>query len=81
MIWNVAVGLLRAFSFLLSVKVSIILGAVMTLFTVFATRILFFEDQDRTVQTVDELKQVYFIPIIANSLRILKQRAVYVLTE
>jgi len=81
MIWNVAIGSLRAFSFLLSVKVSIILGAVMTLFTVIATRIMFFEDQDRTVQTVDELKQAYFIPIITNALRKLGQRAVYVMTE
>ena len=95
--WNIASGILKGMGILLSIYVSLILGLMMTLFVIISTRLMFHEDKDRTVETVEELKEAYFVPVIIKVLTKMKDtrfvrilldgfyefrlRAVYVLSE
>jgi hypothetical protein len=81
MTWNIVLGILRNLSMLISLYVNPKIGLAMNIFGVITTRIMFFNDQDRTVQTVEELKEAYFIPTIIKIAKNLKERAIYVLND
>lgn len=65
--WNIASGVLKGVSILLSIYVSMVLGLMMAVFVIVSTRMMFYQDKDRTVETLDEVKDAYFIPLIADA--------------
>jgi hypothetical protein len=75
--WNILLWTLKSTAILLSCVQEYMISLLLTIMGVVSNRIMFFDDQDRTVQTIDELKEAYFIPIIIN----LKERAIYVLSD
>ncbi|MFJ8528475.1 hypothetical protein [Bacillus sp. NPDC094106] len=78
--WNVLLWVLKSVIILamyLHKPLAIVLLSIMS---IVSNRIMFHEDNDRTVLTVEELKEAYFVPAIVKAYQDVKCRVQYVLS-
>lgn len=86
--WNGAIWTLKITTFILFQIHQYFFGVQLLLVSAVLTRIMFCKDQDRTIATVNELKEAYFLPTIIKVakeidgfLAEVQYRAKYVLSE